>query len=165
MNRITAYLHRLRPFFPHLLTLGVAVLAGIAVGLVTAMSPPKAIDKADRWSMPKWAPYKTGPERQALTAASFWVEDPNKQKNVAAPKVVAPPWRFIGTVREGNVYLAVIELDQGKRVQRLRTGEKLPSGAPLTAVKTGELMYTEDNAEKKLTLFDVEKVQFSAGSK
>lgn len=156
----------LRFYVPHLLALSAAVLLGVAMGFVTIMGKPPAVDTADRWSLPRWAPYVAGPKREELARNPIWFEEPGKRKEEAVAVAVAP-WRFIGTVKDGDKLLAVIELDRGKRVQRLNQGDPLPNGAPITRISTGEISYAENNAEMTLKLFGVTKDQNfpSAGKK
>lgn len=155
----------LRFYVPHLLALGAAVVLGLAMGFVTILGKPPAVDTTDRWSLPRWSPYVAGPKREAMAQERIWLEEPGKRKEETVVAAV-PPWRFIGTVKDGNKLLAVIELDKGKRVQRLNQGDPLPNGAPITKIATGELSYTEDNAETTLKLFGVTKDQnFPAGKK
>ncbi len=153
---LLASLRILRFYVPHLTALGAAIIAGIAMGFVTIMGRPPAVDTTDRWALPRWAPYVAGPKRDEMARASIWVEEPGKKRDEAV-KVAAPPWRFIGTVRDGEKILAVIELDQGKRVQRLSQGEALPNGAQIVRVSAGEMSYSENDAEMTLKLFGVTK--------
>lgn len=156
----------LRFYVPHLLALGAAVALGLTMGFVTILGKPPAVDTTDRWSLPRWAPYVSGAKRQDVARAQLWAEEPGKRKEEAVA-VVVPPWRFIGTVKDGEKLLAVIELESGKRVQRLNPGDPLPNGAPITRISAGEISYTENNAETTLKLFGVTKNQNfpSAGKK
>jgi len=155
----------LRFYLPHLLALGAAVFLGVAMGFVTILGKPPAVDTTDRWSLPRWAPYVAGPKREALARDRIWFEEPGKRREETVVSAV-PPWRFIGTVKDGDKLLAVIELDKGKRVQRLTQGDPLPNGAPITRIGTGEISYAQDNAETTLKLFGVTKDQnFPAGKK
>lgn len=150
-------LEALRPYTAHLGALGVALLLGLGVAAFKVSSEPPAVDTADRWPFPQWAPYRTGPQRAALARAELWAEDPTKAKAVAEKKVEGPPWRFIGTMREGATLVAVIELDQGKRIQRVSSGQPLPNGAVIKKIDTNTLIYDENGAEKALKLFGIAK--------
>ena len=161
--RLLASLRILRFYVPHLAALGAAVAAGIAMGFVTVMGRPPAVDTTDRWTLPRWAPYVAGPKREEMARLQLWVDEPGKRRDDVV-KVAAPPWRFIGTVRDGERMLAVIELDQGKRVQRLSQGEALPNGAQIVRVTAGEMSYAENDAEMTLKLFGVTKDQNFPGA-
>jgi hypothetical protein len=155
---VLAGLRMLRFYIPHLTALGVAILAGLGMGIVALSPRISDADPAARWPLPHWTPYKAGPSREEMSHLTIWAEEGGGKRKVdiaAAPP--APPWRFIGTVQEGKRRLAVIEIDQGRKVQRLDTGETLPNGAMVVAIGTGELTYTEDDTQKTLKLFAPEK--------
>ena len=144
----------LQPYVLHLSALGIVLLLGLIVAAVKVTSDPPAVDTADRWPFPQWAPFNAGPQRQALARVEIWTPDPSKAKAVAAEKKPdGPPWRFIGTVQNGKARIAVIELEQGKRVQRIANGEPLPNGSVIKKIDTGELIYDENGVEKVLKLF------------
>ncbi|MGE0282440.1 MAG: hypothetical protein AB7P20_17760 [Rhizobiaceae bacterium] len=147
----------LRPYYAHLAALGVAIALGLTVAAFKLASDPPAVDTADRWPLPQWAPYRAGPLRDALARTPIWAEDPTKAKVVVEKKPEGPPWRFIGTLQEGKVRLAVIELDQGKRIQRVAAGQPLPNGAVITKIDTTTLTYDEGGVEKALRLFGAAK--------
>lgn len=155
MNKIRLAFQILAPFRWHFAAVGVAIVLGLAVGVFAVTTKVQSVDTADRWSFPKWAPYNAGAKRE-IAHLLTWVDDPNKKKE-AVVKVVVPPWRFIGTVQDGKKNVAVIELDQGKRVQRMSTGETLPTGAQIVKVGQGELVYSQDGEEKSIKLFALEK--------
>lgn len=150
-------LDSLKPYVPHLAALGIAMLIGLGVALFKVSSEPPAVDTADRWPFPQWAPYRAGPQRTALARTDIWAQDPTKAKPVAEKRPDGPPWRFIGTVREGKTLVAVIELDQGKRIQRISSGQPLPNGAVIKKIDTSTLIYDENGAEKSLQLFGLAK--------
>ncbi|MHB1206503.1 MAG: HofP DNA utilization family protein, partial [Rhodospirillaceae bacterium] len=145
-----------------LVALGAAVATGIAMGFVTVLGRPPAVDTSDRWALPRWAPYVAGPKRDELARAGLWVEEPGKRKEDVV-KVAVPPWRFIGTVKDGARVLAVIELE-GKKIQRLSPGDALPNGAQIVTIASGEMSYTEDDAQKTLKLFGVTKDETFSGA-
>jgi hypothetical protein len=145
----------LRFYVPHMAAVGAAIVAGFAMGFATTMGKLPAVDATDRWSLPRWAPYVSGAKRQEMAQMALWADEPGRRKE--EPVAVVPPWRFIGTVRDGERLLAVIELDKGKRVQRLNQGEALPNGAAITRISTGEISFAQDNAETTLKLFSVIK--------
>ncbi len=160
-DRLLAFLGSLRIlrfYVPHMAALGAAMAVGLAMGFATIMGKPPAVDATDRWSLPRWAPFVSGPKRQEMAQTPLWVDEPGRRKEETVA-VVVPPWRFIGTVKDGEKLLAVIELDSGRRVQRLNQGEALPNGASITRISTGEISYTQDNAETTLKLFGIAKDQ------
>ena len=126
------------------------------MGFVTVFGRPPAVDTADRWSLPRWAPYVAGPKREELARLQLWVEEPGKRKEEAVTVAATPPWRFIGTVKEGSRMRAVIELE-GKKVQRLSQGDALPNGAQIVTIGNGEISYNEDDSQKTLKLFGLTK--------
>jgi hypothetical protein len=63
------------------------------------------------------------------------------------------PWRFTGTVRQGSQQAALIEVDNGQHLRRIVPGEALPDGNKVTAVRVGELTYTDGTGEQTLKLF------------
>ncbi len=164
LREILQRLEVLRPYAPHLGALGIALLLGLSVAIVSVSSAPPAVDTADRWPFPQWTPFRAGLQRNTLARAELWTVDPSKAK-VAEKKPEGPPWRFIGTVQDGKARIAVIELDQGKRVQRIASGEPLPNGALIKKIDTSELIYDENGEEKVLKLFGVAKTDnLAAGS-
>ncbi len=152
----------LRPYTAHLAVAGLALVLGLSAGVYKAMKEPAAVDTADRWPFPQWAPYRTGPLRDALARTNLWAEDPSKAKVVVETKPAGPPWRFIGTVQDGKARVAVIELEQGKRVQRIASGQPLPNGAVIKKIDTSELIYDENGVEKVLKLFSAAEMNTPA---
>jgi len=157
LKELQERLGALRPYRAHLGTLGVAVLLGLLIAVIKVSSSPPAVDTADRWPFPQWAPYHAGPQRDAMARTMLWAEDPSKAKVVAEKKEEGPSWRFIGTLQEGGSRVAVIEVEKGKRIQRIAAGEPLPNGALIKKVDTSTLIYDENGAEKALRLFGPEK--------
>lgn len=155
MNKIRLAFQILAPFRWHFAAVGVAILMGLLVGVLAVTAKVQSVDAADRWSFPKWAPYNAGAKREVAHLLT-WADDPNKKTDTVV-KIVVPPWRFIGTVQDGRKNVAVIELDQGKRVQRMASGETLPTGAKIVKVGQGELVYSQDGEEKIIKLFALEK--------
>jgi hypothetical protein len=157
LGQILERLGVLRPYAAHLSALGIAILIGLTVAVFKVSGSPPAVDTADRWPFPQWAPFRAGPQRNALARTNLWAEDPTKAKVVVEKKVEGPPWRFIGTLQEGESRIAVIELDQGKRIQRVGPGQALPNGALIKKVDTSVLTYDENGVEKALRLFGLTK--------
>jgi len=155
----------LRPYSAHLAAAGLALFIGLSSGIYKAMKEPASVDTADRWPFPRWAPYRTGPLRDGLARTNLWAEDPSKAKVVVEKKPEGPPWRFIGTVQDAKGRVAVIELEQGKFVQRIARGQPLPNGAVIQKIDTSELIYSENGQEKVLKLFGIAKTDnLAAGS-
>ncbi len=153
----------LRPYTAHLGALGCAIVLGLTVAAFKVSSAPPAVDTTDRWPFPQWAPFRAGPQRASLAQAEIWTVDPSRVDAVAAEKKPeGPPWRFIGIVQDGKVRVAVIELDQGKRIQRIASGAPLPNGAVIKKIDTGELIYDENGVEKVLKLFSAAKTDTPA---
>jgi hypothetical protein len=157
MERLHALRSLAEPYLPHLLALGLALMAGIAVGMVKANSTPTVGPTADRWTLPNWAPFQSGEQRGTLAAASLWGLEPQKRQEIAVEAPPVPAWRFVGTVREGGDLLAVVELDKGRKVQRLRAGDQLPNGDRIQTVDDGRLGVVADNDERVLRIFSQDK--------
>lgn len=163
--QIAQWLVILRPYTAHLAVAGLALVLGLSTGIYKALKEPAAVDTADRWPFPQWAPYRTGPLRDNLARTNIWADDPSKAKAVVEKKPEGPPWRFIGTVQDGKARVAVIELEQGKRVQRIASGQPLPNGAVIKQIDTSELIYDENGQERVLKLFGASKTDnLAAGS-
>lgn len=163
LREIQKGLEVLRPYAVHLSALAIAMLLGLIVAAVKVSSNPPAVDTADRWPLPLWAPYRAGPQRDALARAEIWTADPSKAKTeVAEKKPAGPLWRFIGTVQDGKARIAMIELEQGKRVQRIASGQPLPNGSVIKKIDTGELIYDENGVEKVLKLFSAAQMDTPA---
>jgi len=163
LREILKSLEVLRPYAVHLSALGIAVLLGLIVAALKVSSNPPTVDTADRWPLPQWTPYRAGPQRNVLARAEIWTADPSKAKTaVVEKKPAGPPWRFIGTVQDGKARIAVIELEQGKRVQRIASGEPLPNGSVIKKIDTSELIYDENGVEKVLKLFSAAEMNTPA---
>lgn len=161
LKEFGAKLEILRPYSLHLAALSAALLLGLVVAVVKVSGQPPAVDSADRWPFPQWTPFRAGLQRDALARAEFWAADASK-KAEAQKKPAGPPWRFIGTVHDGKANVAVIELDQGKRIQRVSNGEALPNGALIKKIDTNELIYDENGEERVLKLFSAAKMDSPA---
>lgn len=163
MNRLIqialSRMEPLRPYFPHLLGLAGAILLGLTVGAFRASYDPKAVDTTDRWPFPKWAPYRAGSQRDAMVRAPIWPPDPSQSTAEAAPKEEGPPWRFVGTVEDGKNRLAIIELDQGKKIEHFASGDALPNGAQITKISNSELIYNEGGVQGTLRLFSADRAE------
>ena len=164
-QKLAALRPLLAPYSMHLAVAGLAVLLGTSAGIYQVSKDPTAVDTADKWPFPQWAPYRTGPQREALARVAVWAVDPTKAKVEVEKKPAGPPWRFIGTLQNGKTRIAIIELDQGKRVQRIAIGEALPNGAMIKKIDTGALIYDDNGVERVLKLFGTAKTDnLPAGS-
>lgn len=162
---IAARVRRLRPYYPHLGALAGAITLALVISIFKVAGEPPVVDTADRWPFPKWAPYKAGQLRQASAAHNPLTLDPTKAKVEPEKRFVGPPWRFIGTLQDGKTRIAVIELDQGKRIQRVSSGGTLPNGGLIKSVDVSQLTYDEGGVEKVLKLFGAAKTDgLSAGN-
>jgi hypothetical protein len=157
MERFHALRSLAEPYLPHLLALGLALTAGIAIGMVKANSTPTIGPTADRWTLPNWAPFQSGEQRVKLASASLWGSEPQNRREVAVEAPAAPAWRFVGTVREGGDLLAVVELDKGRKVQRLKAGDQLPNGDRIQRVDDGALAVLTGSNEEVLRIFSQDK--------
>jgi hypothetical protein len=137
--------------------LAVAAALGLGTAVVSILAEPTVADTNDRWSLPAWTPYVAGQRRTDVVQLEIWAADPTKRKVEQVKEPTVPPWRFIGTVFDGSARLAVLEIDQGKRIQRLRPGDALPTGAQLTTISAGEIRYLENEIEQVIKLFSVDK--------
>jgi hypothetical protein len=154
---------RLQPFKAHLLALGAAITLGVIVGIVKASTAPSRPVTVDRWNMPQWAPYQAASTLKEISAGTVFTPDANKKKNVAADVPVAPAWRFTGTFRKGGQQIALIETGKDKHILRVTSGDELPGGAKVTAVRIGELAYTNSAGEQILKLFESDKSSPASG--
>ncbi|TAK99893.1 MAG: hypothetical protein EPO08_15220 [Rhodospirillaceae bacterium] len=153
METITKIREQLRPFTPHLLAMVVAIALGMSVGLMKVTGAPPPLSNADRWTLPRWAPFVAGSIRQELATSAIFTLDPSKKRADQPVEVVVPAWRFTGTVREGDRQIALIEVDKGMHIRRILPGDELPGGAKVTAVRVGELVYTDSTGDQVLKLF------------
>lgn len=159
-----AYAEPLRPYFLHLAALACVFVLGLVVAGVKVAGDPPAVDAADRWPFPKWEPYRAGPQRQALASLQVWTPDPTKAKASEEKKVAGPPWRFIGTLQDGKARIALIELDQGKRIQRIASGQPLPNGGLIKKIDVNELTYDDGGTDRVLRLFGIAKTDSMAAA-
>ena len=154
MNIITDIRARIEPFKMHLLAVAVMGLVGIAVGVWKATNEPDDVQRADRWFLPQWSPFKADALRREFSANHIFTPDPNRkaEDKVDVEQAVAP-WRFMGTMLEGEKRVALIQVEKERGVRRILPGDKLPGGAEVTAVRTGDLVFREEAGEKIVSLF------------
>lgn len=144
-----------RQYTPHLTALGICVILGTAWGLLRINATAKLPDQADRWELPSIAPPVLTELTADQVAARFWSEQPRApKKKEAEVKKPVDQWRFVGTVDQGTLLLAVIETE-GK-VRRLKAGDTLPDGGTIVDVSEGALAIDAQGTPQTLRLF-VEK--------
>lgn len=78
--------------------------------------------------------------------------------------MAGPPWRFIGTLQDGKARIALIELDQGKRIQRIASGQPLPNGGLIKKIDVNELTYDDGGTDRVLRLFGIAKTDSMAAA-
>jgi len=148
------YLPEMRAYFPHIAVVAVFAVLGALNGVFQAVSDPADPNIRETWSVPQWAPYQAGDKRVELAKLEIW-----DGKKVAAAKPAAPPqqpWRFVGTVRKGKAYAAVILTGEG-RIQRAIEGDVLPGGEKILAVENGTLQIDANGTTQQLKTFHDEK--------
>ena len=148
------YLPEMRAYFPHIAAVVVFAVLGVLNGLFQAMRTPADPNIREIWAVPQWAPYQAGDKRVELAKLEIW-----DGKKVAAEKSAAPPqqpWRFVGTVRRGKAYAAVILTGEG-RIQRAIEGDMLPGGEKILAVENGTLQIDANGTTQQLKTFHNEK--------
>ena len=91
-----------------------------------------------------------------FASADVW--DGAKKVAVAAkPDAQQQAWQFIGTVRTGKSYAAMILLGGTGRVQRASEGDTLPNGEKIVDVGNGTLQIDASGTSREIKLFDPEK--------
>jgi hypothetical protein len=156
---------RLQPFRAHMMAIGVALIIGMIAGVIKASTAPAKPANVDRWAMPQWAPYQAAATRQEMSGSVIFTPDANKKKANVAEAPVVPTWRFTGTFRKGSQQIALIETGKDKHILRVLPGDELPGGGKVTAVRIGELAYTDSAGEQVLKLFDSDKSSLAAGER
>ncbi len=147
------YLPTARPFFPHAAAVFFFGLLGWANGYFQATGAVDNPNLKETWSVPNWSPYHAGPERALFAGLDIW--DGRKPTTTAAkPEVKAQQtWAFLGTVRTGKTYAAVILLGDSGRVQRSVPGDVLPNGGIIVAVGNGSLQIDVAGDQQEIKLF------------
>ncbi len=153
-DKLQEYLPLARPYLPHAVALLVFALLGWMNGYFQASRTVSNPDLAETWSVPNWAPTQLGPERAMFTNLDIW----DGAKRPAAAKVVAAqlPWRFIGTVREGEEYAAVILINNTGKIRRFGVGDALPNGEKVISISHGALQLDVAGTPRELRLFKLE---------
>lgn len=152
--KIQEYLPLARPYVPHGAALLVFALLGWMNGYFQASRTVNNPNLTETWSTPNWAPTQLGPERMLYTNLDIW----DGAKRQVAAKAAGPqlPWRFIGTVQEGDQYAAVILLNATGKIRRFTVGEALPNGEKVVAISHGALQLDVAGTPQELRLFKLE---------
>jgi hypothetical protein len=152
--RVQEYLPLVRPYLPHAAALLVFALLGWMNGYFHASRTVSNPSLKETWSVPTWTPTQLGPERTLVVNLDIW--DGAKPQAAAKPAATQLPWRFIGTVRAGDEYAAVILMRDTGKVRRFSPGDALPNGEKIVAVGHGSLQLEVAGAPRELRLFKPE---------
>ncbi len=149
------YMPRLKPYKPHAVALLFFALLGGLSGLLQAVRQPTNPNVKETWAVPDWSVYHVGDQRQQLAELEIW---DGKKVALKVPVQVKSTWQFVGTVRKGKVFTAVIELGgETKRIQRAVAGDVLPNGEKILAVENGMLQIDANGIQQDIRLFQQEK--------
>lgn len=157
LEKLQVYLPLVRPYFPHGAVLLVFALLGLANGLFHAAKRVDNPHLNDNWTLPSWTRYHVGPEKAKLVEMDIW--DGQKSPNVKPKETVqaTKAWRFVGTVRTGKNYTAMIQLESEGRVQRIAQGDTLPNGEKVIGVNNGALQIENNGDQQEIKLFQSDK--------
>ncbi len=160
IEKLRASLPFVKPFLPHIAALAFIALLGWANGYFQASKQVVNPDLTDNWAVPNWTPYRAGPERMIVAAMNIW----DGKRAVVAKKdeTIQKTWQLVGTVRSGKTYAAIIQLSEGKRIQRAVAGDVLPNGEKVIGVENGTLQIDIAGTEQEIKLFQSIKVTQTA---
>lgn len=133
----------------------VAVLAWFAKPGSDA-TPALVQARQDRWALPE-LPVPSDRTTQALQVAAspIWGPDSKKDKSAENAPPPDPRWRLAGVFGSGKVGGALVLFeDPAKAPQRLKVGERLPSGHVIEAVDGNQVCI---RIGKQLYRFGVER--------
>jgi len=150
------YLPQARPYLPHIAVVLAFGFLGWLAGFFQATRTVANPNLAETWSVPVWAPFRAGPERMLFASVDIW-DGAKKLATAAKPDSTQQAWQFIGTVRTGKSYAAMIFLGSTGRVQRAAEGDTLPNGETIVAVGNGTLQIDASGTTREIKLFDPEK--------
>jgi hypothetical protein len=151
LAKLRLYLPLARPFWPHMTALFVFGLLGWTNGYFQASKPAANPGINDTWSIPAWTAYRAGPERLIVAGFDMW--DGGKPAVVkAAP--TQQGWQLVGTVRTGETYTAIIQLGASGRIQHATSGQTLPNGEKVIAVKNGVMQIDAGGTQQEVKTFD-----------
>jgi hypothetical protein len=154
-SQVRLYMPHARPFLPHAGAILFIAFLGWANGYFQAVRSGENLNLKETWSIPSWAPFHAGPELQLFSTLDIW--DGVKPNAVAQPQASAETWQFVGTVRTGKTYAAVILLSGKNTVQRKYAGEVLPNGEKIISVEDGTLQLDVDGTAREVKLFEPKK--------
>ncbi len=144
----------IRPYWPHAAVLLLFCTLGWLHGFIQTSKQVTNPNLQDSWSLPVWAPYHAGPERAVFATTDMW--DGAKKTTAKSSAQPQQSWQFVGTVRTGKTYAAVI-LAGSNAVKRMVPGDVLPNGEKILAVKNGLLRIDAAGVEQELKLFQQAK--------
>ena len=157
LAKLRPYLAQARPFLPHAAALFLFALLGWMNGYVQASRTIDNPNLKETWAVPDWAPTHVGPERAVFATLDIW---DGKKPLTTAARQEAPAkkaWEFVGTVRTGRSYAAMILVGDSGRVQRALPGDVLPNGEKIIAVGNGSLQIDVSGDHQEIKLFQPEK--------
>jgi len=158
VNQLLVIGQYLRPYFPHLAAVISAVMFGLGVGYIKVSTLPPEIDVNDNWTLPQWGPYQPSLPSRELAALELWGEDDRAREIAETPEPRdASAWEFIGITQDGETRLAIIELGQDRKLQRLNSGDRLPNGVEILSVGANELTLSDEGTQVTIKLFDTEE--------
>jgi len=152
LTNVRLYLPQAKPFAPHAAALLFVALLGWANGYFQASKEVENPDLKDTWAVPAWAPYHAGPERTLFSQIDIW--DGVKRQAAPAPASVKQAWQFVGTVRQGEVFAAMILIGDTGRIRRATPGDTLPNGEKIVAVEKGLLQLEVSGNQQEIKLFE-----------
>jgi hypothetical protein len=149
-----------RQFAPHTVLIAACSILGAAWGALEINAAGTIDEKPETWTLPQAA------LPQIVTASPNGISDrflvdesraPVKKKvTETTKKEPVNKWRFIGTIDQGAVFVAAIEVN-GKRVQSFKVGDTLPDGTIVTKVNKGILSFEREGTNQTMRLFEEKK--------
>ena len=150
------YLPHARPFWPHAAAVLLIGFLGWANGFYQASRPVDNPNLKETWSVPAWTPYRAGPGKALFANLDIW-DGAKKPTTTTVKQEAVQAWQFVGTVRTGKSFAAVILMGDTGRVRRATAGETLPNGEKIVDVENGLLHLDVDGTERQIKLFEQEK--------
>ena len=155
VDKFRFYLPLVRPYGLHIAAVLAFGVFGWLAGFFEAGRAVSNPNLTETWSVPVWTPFRAGPARALFSSIDIW--DGAKKLTAAKPEVKVQPWEFIGTVRAGKAYTAVILIGETGHVQRAAEGDTLPNGEKIVAIGNGVLQIDAAGESREIRLFDPEK--------
>ncbi len=150
------HLPRARPYFPHAAAVLTFAVLGWLNGYFQASRAVNNPNLTETWSVPNWSPYLAGPLRTLATNIDIW-DGAKRQTAAKQPTVLKQAWLFVGTVRAGEEYAAVILMGDTGKVRRATPGDVLPNGEKIVSVGHGSMQLDVAGAQQEIKLFNQEK--------